>query len=1150
MRKSRIKNTIKKFSSYTMALALCVSMVLPSAVYADPAEDIGISIEMEEEAKNETTSEATSEQTREENTAEQNSTESLSEPVSEGSEIIMEDPVSEPEASSEEQISPAEESSTQEEKSSAEATEPETETTIDMTEEEDPEAETTEVEKEPAEIPEDKETVIQFNLANPKIFSEEQIGDPIEIEQEVDPSQQEKFFRARRTAPAKTTIAEAGAMLKEVMMAKGKEVVIPINLSVPVEEEDYAKYSEYYRSRPSERQMRIIKLTAQILEAASEHTGVYNEGDYLLFNFATCDFAFDSTPQSDLCVGNLTLSNIEYLTTADEEEIIEQKVNQIISENGLESMNDYDKIKFVYEYLYNNVDYDTEHADDDSYYRQFSAIGALVDGKAVCQGYANAAYMILNKLGVDTRIISGLNGAHSWLIVKLSGKYYNLDPTWDGTAASSTEDFRYFLKGSDNFASSHPADWQYTTEEFINKFPIDTKDFSWGNILLSDSELTMKEGETHILKAEAQSGEQVSFKSDDEAIATVTQAGKITAMSNGVTNITAYTEHGSAVCVVTVSSPYTVTIAVKDSVTKDVTGAGEYYQNDVVTLTAPEQTESGYKFLKWEFSTDITIMDGKQPTSPQVSFSMPEKDVIAMAYYEEIKVNAIILDKSSVTLNKAGDTAKVNATVEPANATNKSILITSENTSVATVNSEGLITAVAPGTTKIIFTAGDATASCTVTVANQEYLISVIGRNSSGVEKTQSKTVKAGETITISVPDLTNIGYQFNGWTATPSTVTYTKGTKASDLKVSFIMPESDLTMKANYSQVSVSSVTLSASSLTLDVSDSYTLKASVSPAGAYNSTVSYVSSNSSVASVSSSGVVYAQQAGTATITATAGGVSATCQVTVKAKETTPDNQNTPGNTANSYLRVNASSVKMYAGRQYQLSVTSSNVGSISYDSSNTSVATVSSSGVIYGVAPGICTITVSGSEGNKSATVNVTIVESPNSSSSYTTNTPTYYNNGTTSRTTYSTTNRKTSTVTTNEDGTVSGSIQGRRTYDTSAASNYKSLAVKYKADADKIRADALRQGSWNSDGSAKTRQTSSSETAESKQTQQTEQTQTKQTSETTQDVVAVNGSSAEYRSTQSSETGDRSMLYLAFPASFAALAILIAAKKRKEIQ
>lgn len=80
---------------------------------------------------------------------------------------------------------------------------------------------------------------------------------------------------------------------------------------------------------------------------------------------------------------------------------------------------------------------------------------------------------------------------------------------------------------------------------------------------------------------------------------------------------------------------------------------------------------------------------------------------------------SITLDQTTVTL-KVGATAQLTATVTPSNLTNKTVTYTSDNTGVATVDTNGQITAVAAGTATITATINDVSATCTVTVEEEE----------------------------------------------------------------------------------------------------------------------------------------------------------------------------------------------------------------------------------------------------------------------------------------------------------------------------------------------------------------------------------------------------------------------------------------------
>ena len=114
--------------------------------------------------------------------------------------------------------------------------------------------------------------------------------------------------------------------------------------------------------------------------------------------------------------------------------------------------------------LFHSVPYATNSPDS----LKYTAYAALINKTAVCQGYASLFYRLALDAGVDTRVISGeAGGPHAWNIVKLNGKYYNLDSTWD--AGRST--YAYFLKNTNDF-DDHVRDNDYQSNEFIEEYPM------------------------------------------------------------------------------------------------------------------------------------------------------------------------------------------------------------------------------------------------------------------------------------------------------------------------------------------------------------------------------------------------------------------------------------------------------------------------------------------------------------------------------------------------------------------------------------------------------------------------------------------------------------------------------------------------------
>ena len=162
--------------------------------------------------------------------------------------------------------------------------------------------------------------------------------------------------------------------------------------------------------------------------------------------------------------------------------------------------------------------------------------------------------------------------------------------------------------------------------------------------------------------------------------------------------------------------------------------------------------------------------------------------------------------------------------------------------------------------------------------------------------------------------------------------------------------------------------VSLNNTSATLNTGQTLQLTATVTPSTAMNKNVTWKSSNTNVATVSSSGLVTAKGPGTATITVTTAdgsNKSATCTITVIQLATG--------------VSLNKTSATLNTGQTLQLTatVTPSNTSNknVTWKSSNTTVATVSSSGLVTAKAPGSATITVTTADGsNKSATCALTV--------------------------------------------------------------------------------------------------------------------------------------------------------------------------------
>ena len=155
---------------------------------------------------------------------------------------------------------------------------------------------------------------------------------------------------------------------------------------------------------------------------------------------------------------------------------IEQVKNQILQNR---SGNAYDDIRMVHDYLVENIEYDTTVSQSNIY----NVYGALVNGRAVCEGYARSFKYLMDKLGIPCILVigTGTNSQgqtenHAWNYVQLNGTWYAIDCTWDDPVSSTgyvsqSSRYRYFLKGSNEFLQDHTPSGQFTEGGKVFSYP-------------------------------------------------------------------------------------------------------------------------------------------------------------------------------------------------------------------------------------------------------------------------------------------------------------------------------------------------------------------------------------------------------------------------------------------------------------------------------------------------------------------------------------------------------------------------------------------------------------------------------------------------------------------------------------------------------
>ncbi|MFP7202527.1 DUF5050 domain-containing protein [Lysinibacillus halotolerans] len=143
-----------------------------------------------------------------------------------------------------------------------------------------------------------------------------------------------------------------------------------------------------------------------------------------------------------------------YLTNPAQEDVVNEKVASILSTVDAESMSDFQKVKFVNDYIVKNTEYSTNTAAS-----PHSAYAVIQENKGVCQGYALLALKMLQALGVETKYVVGevYTGGHAWNLVKVDGEWYHLDTTWNDPTPDRKNIVRYeyFLVNDDKLKLDH-----------------------------------------------------------------------------------------------------------------------------------------------------------------------------------------------------------------------------------------------------------------------------------------------------------------------------------------------------------------------------------------------------------------------------------------------------------------------------------------------------------------------------------------------------------------------------------------------------------------------------------------------------------------------------------------------------------------------
>ena len=408
--------------------------------------------------------------------------------------------------------------------------------------------------------------------------------------------------------------------------------------------------------------------------------------------------------------------------------------------------------------------------------------------------------------------------------------------------------------------------------------------------------LSLVEGEECTLTAtvlpEDATYQTVTWSSSDDAVATVSEEGVVTAVAAGTATITASCGGQTATCELTVTTLYipVESVTLSPSAITLTPGSSMYLTATVYPENATNQE------ITWD-SDNIAIVraypGGQIFTSALGTATVTVTTVdggftatcVVTVQEDEVHVESIILSPTRLDLH-LGETGTLQPVITPPNASNQQVTWTSNNESIATVDANGVVTAVSVGNTYITATTEDGGHTALATV-----YVTTVPVESITIDP-PIISMNVGETRALTATVLPeNATDQTIVWTSlNPAIASVDENGVVTALREggsTGIMASCggqtaicDVRIYAPVTGVAVEPETK-----TLTVGESFAVRAIITPSYASNQSVTWASDNPAVATVSSQGTVTAVHEGIAAIIVTTndGGFQAKCVVTVVA---------------------------------------------------------------------------------------------------------------------------------------------------------------------------------------------------------------------------------------------------------------------------
>lgn len=164
----------------------------------------------------------------------------------------------------------------------------------------------------------------------------------------------------------------------------------------------------------------------------------------------------------------------EYQGVGEDEKAAAKVVSDFIEKNIKSGMSTYEKVRLVHDYIISNTEYKNRNDE-----RDHNILGPLLDGYAVCEGYAKAFDLFMYAMDIECILVTGeAREPHAWNIVWIDGVPYHIDLTWDDPVGllgfdSGKISYEYFLLPEAYITKTHSfevTDYPYCKDNYYTYY--------------------------------------------------------------------------------------------------------------------------------------------------------------------------------------------------------------------------------------------------------------------------------------------------------------------------------------------------------------------------------------------------------------------------------------------------------------------------------------------------------------------------------------------------------------------------------------------------------------------------------------------------------------------------------------------------------